>query len=1042
MPRLPSDQAARDRFTLEWSVNLAVVANAGSGKTTAISNRLAAMALSAPGADALARTAVVTYTKKAAAQIGQRARAALFGRMAAEGRPDVEALARLDRVFFGTIHSFCLLLARRHGSALGVHLNPTLVAEDEDPHWQDFLEQDPMTFESLDGRQVDAFLRHAPLDRIFDLAKDLDAGTARRLAACRPAPLPPGPAPQVLAEILDTAPARKGRGAEALARNKEAAVEWNRRFHGDSDPLRMLVAEGKAAGIEDLFRRLLAPLKDWLAEAGGVLAAELSQRYRAWRLDRGIQTYADQIETALSILDDAQMLERIRAEGWRVVLDEAQDTDPKQFAVLVEISRPPGAAQGTWPDGGGVAPRPGHFCMVGDAQQGIYSTRADIKNFQRHVAAFERGSGCEKLTFGVTFRAPRRTVRLLNETLPAAFGAGREHNLGRPPKEGAPAPCLQVPYEPLVPGPDNVEGAAWLLPIPPAQVSGTRRVADRKLSHEARAIAAHLLGGGPASVGAARWGDICILAPRTAWLPIIRDQLEVAGIKTALQMRRNRNGDNPVYAWICGLLSVVCDPENPFEWAGVLREVFAVSDADIAEAFGGGFRWDDPDKGPKAVAEALLVMRGFVDRADIEGESLARFARGLSEACGLAEKARWVDPEGGLEDELDRLLARAAELGEEGGGPRAWLSDLLGSIDEFRAYGRPAGDAVNLMTSHSAKGLEWPVVIPVGLWRAIGARERAGLRLIGGPDGTSRVVFDNEGVGTATRDSHERERLRELVRLLYVTLTRPLTALVIPWLGDHSCEEKSFADLWRLDPSMLDPIPAGAADLPAARGTEPLGRAPAADGEPAIAKPARAFPTRILPHELAALPDAARAARHEASSDEAPSSKSGIDPLEYGVWWHETLEFLPWDGDPGGVEAHGSRAKAQAAERGFGARASEEWERLLASEPWRLMREARWTRLAEVGVFAPLEPGGWIDGVIDLVLHDPAAREVWIVDWKTNRRGAGEDDAALLRRLASEYERQLGAYGACSAAFFPGCAVRLWVYSTVAGRWSGVGPGT
>ena len=1042
MIRLPSDQAARDRFTLEWSVNLAVVANAGSGKTTAISNRLAATALSASGADALARTAVVTYTKKAAAQIGQRARAALFGRMTAEGRPDVEALARLDRVFFGTIHSFCLLLARRHGSALGVHLNPTLVAEDEDPHWQDFLEQDPMTFESLDGRQVDAFLRHAPLDRIFDLAKDLDAGTARRLAACRPAPLPPGPAPQVLAEILDTVPARKGRGAEALARNKEAAVEWNRRFYGDSDPLRMLVAEGKAGGIEDMFRRLLAPLKGWLAEAGGVLAAELSQRYRAWRLDRGIQTYADQIETALSILDDAPMLEKIRAEGWRVVLDEAQDTDPKQFAVLVEISRPPGAAQGTWPDGGGVAPRPGHFCMVGDAQQGIYSRRADIKNFQRHVAAFERGSGCEKLTFGVTFRAPRRTVRLLNETLPAAFGAGREHNLGRPPKEGAPASCLQVPYEPLVPGPDNIEGAAWLLPIPPAHVSGTRRVADRKLSHEARAIAAHLLGGGPASVGAARWGDICILAPRTAWLPIIRDQLEAAGIKTALQMRRNRNGDNPVYAWICGLLSVVCDPENPFEWAGVLREVFAVSDADIAEAFAGGFRWDDPDKGPKAVAEALLVMRGFVDRADIEGESLARFARGLSEACGLAEKARWVDPEGGLEDELDRLLARAAELGEEGGGPRAWLSDLLGSIDEFRAYGRPAGDAVNLMTSHSAKGLEWPVVIPVGLWRAIGAREPSGLRLIGGPDGTSRVVFDNEGVGADTRDSHERERLRELVRLLYVTLTRPLTALVIPWSGDSPCEEKSFADLWRLDPEMLDPIPAAAAALPAVRGAQTLGRAPAADGEPKVAKPARAFPTRILPHELAALPDAARAARHEASSDEPPASKSGIDPLEYGVWWHETLELVPWDGDQGCVEAHGSRAKAQAAERGFGARASEEWDRLLASEPWRLMREARWTRLAEVGVFAPLEPGGWIDGVIDLVLHDPAAREVWIVDWKTNRRGAGEDDAALLRRLASEYERQLGAYGACSAAFFPGCAVRLWVYSTVAGRWSGVGPGS
>ena len=71
MNRPPSDQAARDRFTNEWGVNLAVVANAGSGKTTAISERLAAMALSDEGAEMLRRTTVVTYTKKAAAQIGQ-----------------------------------------------------------------------------------------------------------------------------------------------------------------------------------------------------------------------------------------------------------------------------------------------------------------------------------------------------------------------------------------------------------------------------------------------------------------------------------------------------------------------------------------------------------------------------------------------------------------------------------------------------------------------------------------------------------------------------------------------------------------------------------------------------------------------------------------------------------------------------------------------------------------------------------------------------------------------------------------------------------
>ena len=102
------------------------------------------------------------------------------------------------------------------------------------------------------------------------------------------------------------------------------------------------------------------------------------------------------------------------------------------------------------------------------------------------------------------------------------------------------------------------------------------------------------------------------------------------------------------------------------------------------------------------------------------------------------------------------------------------------------------------------------------------------------------------------------------------------------------------------------------------------------------------------------------------------------------------------------------------------------------------MRDPRWTRLAEAGIFAELSPDSWIDGVIDLVLHDPAAGELWIVDWKTNRRREGEDDKSLLRRLAAEYAGQLAAYGTSAAAFFPGSAVRLWVYSTVAGAWTRV----
>jgi ATP-dependent exoDNAse (exonuclease V) beta subunit len=592
---------------------------------------------------------------------------------------------------------------------------------------------------------------------------------------------------------------------------------------------------------------------------------------------------------------------------------------------------------------------------------------------------------------------------------------------------------LQVDYVNLVAAPASIDGAVWRLPITPG--SGKQPV-DARLSDEARQLAAFLAEHGPASVGAATGGDICIVAPRKDWLDLVRDQLSVAKVKTALQMRRNRNGDNPVYAWVCGILAVVCDPDNTFEWVGVLRELFSISDAVIAGALAGrGFRWQEPGDYPRPIADAVGVLTPLIDLADVEEGSLVDFALRLSAACGLREKARAADPDGGLEDELTRILAGACEIAMTGGGPRAWLRSLLGAIDEYRPSGRPSSDAINLTTSHSAKGLEWPVVIPVGLGRPIMTKREGGLRIVAERGGGSRVAYDPASVPAEARDSLERARLRELVRLLYVTLTRPKTTLVIPWSGAKA-EKNSFAEIWAFDAGSLPAVPEGdpaPEPVPAGAGA---GLPEAENGAPPVPASVRPFPRRILPHGLAAAPDPARAALHESSVDLPQVVKAAPDPLEYGIWWHETLEFMPWDGDVAAIEAHGNASLARAAQQGFAERAGEEWTRLLGSDSLRTIREARWTRLAEAGIFAPLAPDGWIDGVIDLVLHDAGAREVWIIDWKTNRRGAGEDDPALLGRLCAEYRGQLSAYGACASGFFPGCRVRLWVYSSVAGTWS------
>lgn len=1046
-----ADQAARDRFRDEWHRNFAVSANAGSGKTTAISERLAAMALGPEGSRLLAKTAVVTFTKKAAAQIGQRARAVLLRRVEEAGGRDLAPLDHLERSFFGTIHSFCLKLAQTYGQTLGINLNPEVVTEDgDDALWEAFIEQDEMRFASLPPEQLAAFLRHTPLEGIFALARELDDATARRFSKRTPGRAP-GPSEAVLEEILAVASKRKD-SLPKIAANQRAAREWLRAWREEARYLPLIAPDGTAGGMPDLFDRFFAPLKNWLAEAGAVLAAELAGRYRAWRFERGVQTYADQIDAAMAVLRDRAILERIRAEGWRVILDEAQDTDPQQFAVLVEIARPAGSELGAWPGTPAAeGPRAGHFCLVGDGQQAIYGSRADIRNFLRHTQAFERGDGGELLNFSVTFRAPRAVVGLLNATLPAAFGEGRPHNSGLPPEEGAPAPFLQVPYEPLVPGPGNADGRTLRLSlrVPEPAPEGV----DAWQAEEIRQLAAHFKRHGPAGVGAREWGDVCVIAPRNGWLLEAKKGFEAAGLKVALQTRRNRNGDNPAYAWLAGLLAVVCDPDDAFEWTGVLREIFGVSDALLAAELRGrgaeGFAWSEPAAHDGAAAEPLRValeaLRPFVLKSHDEGVALGGFVAELVKATRLEAKAWLIDPGGGVAGELERLLAEAAELGLEGAGPREWREALVARINDGRPAGKPTRDAINLLTSHSSKGLEWPVVVTLGLWRDLRPVAARGLRVIPDAGGEPRVYFDSASVPAETKDARERERLRELTRLLYVTLTRPREALVLPWGDGFGGKPKgsSFAELWAVDWSRVPEW----ADVEAALADEAdeSERAGSDEGEqlsfpnellrtPAPSLPRR-LPTRLLPHQLAHKPDAVRTARHESTLEEpAGGAARGDEAVDYGLWWHETLEFFPWHSGDATVAAHGVRRLLAAEGLGFGERARREWTAWLASETRCTLEDARWTRQAELAVFAPLGPDAWMDGVMDLVLHDAVAKEVWVLDWKTNRRRSRETDPEILARLSQEYAPQLKAYATSLRGAFPEARVRAWIYSTAAAK--------
>lgn len=1058
--RQPVDQAARDCFRREWRKNFAVSANAGSGKTTAISERLASMALDPEGAEALRRTAVVTYTVKAAEEIAERARERLLQKLAADGDAagaGLAALEHLERAFFGTLHSFCLKLAREHGLESGLDPAPEVLGneEDVDAVWEDFLAEDAMEFTVLDEGRLAALFRHVELEAVFDQAKTLEAKQAKALMQRAPAGAPAAPAWGEW-EVLQSLPA-KGAGKANILGSQEKARDWRARYEAAEADVFLGIYEpdGKSAALVEAARRWMAPLLAWVAPAAGAVAGELAMRFQEYRRTRGVQTYADQVAAARALLEKPETLEQVRREGWRVILDEAQDTDEAQFFVLVEISRPPGAKSGSWP-GEGAPPRPGHFCMVGDGQQAIYSSRASVRTFQRFLEAFDGGEAGDRLSFEVTFRAPGAVVELLNATLPEAFSAKHDYNRGLPAAEGADEPCLQVPYQPLRAGPNNLEGAVRRIELQGMPAKKPGKGDAEYFQEEMRQVAAWLRGNGPAGAGVKEWGDLCVLLPRNGWMDAAVNALQAEGLKVSRQSKRMPAGAQAAYAWMAGLMAVCCFPDDDYEWLGVLRTVFGVSDRVLAveKRRVGRFDWETPERHVEPVRAALAALRASLMSVDDENVLLDVWAGRLIADCGLVARARALDPAGGIERELDRLQGEARLLAGDGVSPREWWKKLLRGRRSDAKPGRAERDAINLMTCHSAKGLEWPAVLVPGMWRKVSFETSSGLQILPGAGGEPNVYLKAGYIPAETREARERERKRELVRLLYVTLTRARRTLLVPWGEDMAAApDQSMASLWKHNLCML-PV-AGEREVTSGQtsksGADLVSSPPQ---EANVMKPdqqagvsdcprpdqkggadhegGRLF-RRVLPHQLAHAMDVPRAAsREDADGLEAIAAVAATDPIAYGLWWHETMEFLPWEVDLRGLQSYGELRLREAGLIGAATRAEVEWKQLARSSAWREIADARWMRQAELSVLAPMENGtDWMDGVMDLVLHDEREREVWVVDWKTNRRAHSETEAGMLRRLEAEYAPQLKAYAMSLRRIFPECRVRAFVFSTV-----------
>src|SRR5882757_5112988 len=363
----PRDECVRARFASELDRNFSVVASAGSGKTTGIIERILSIARSPNAAEILPRLVVVTFTNRAADEMQQRTRQALLQENLGQ-----EVQTAFNRAFFGTIHAFCMKLLTDFGHYLGLPAPLELVTEDDDL-WQEFAQNQTRIGRSLGGKDRAMLLRFVQARDLMELAR------RARSAVLQVPGLSPCP-PLDFAEIYS----QSDKGNDNISKSQAELCEWEKRCAGDWDYLRWPVCFTAAnARFTQLWQEKFAPLREWVCDAATCVAAEVQSDYLDFRLDHGVVTYGDQIALAQRLLEHPAAAQRIREGNFRVILDEAPDTEPLQFSVLLEATSPP-EAKGVWLQDRRLPPRAGHFCMVGDFQQSIYWERADL-NYYRAV---------------------------------------------------------------------------------------------------------------------------------------------------------------------------------------------------------------------------------------------------------------------------------------------------------------------------------------------------------------------------------------------------------------------------------------------------------------------------------------------------------------------------------------------------------------------------------------------------------------------------------------------------------------------------------
>ena len=778
-------------------------------------------------------------------------------------------------------------------------------------------------------------------------------------------------------------------------------------------------------------RRKAVACRDRTAALITIADAVLS-RYQAMKDRRGQLDYDDLIDKALALLgaQGAAWVHYKLDQGIdHVLIDEAQDTSPKQWEIIARLTAEFFA-------GSGARLIRRTIFAVGDEKQSIFSFQgAAPREFAVMHHRFEKLSKAAEhefrhVRFRHSFRSGPNVLGAVDAIFarPEAF-AGLSAEVANTVHESLPdaAPGLVEIWELIKPA-SKREIEAWDAPFDQLTETSPQVRLAAKIAKNVKAWMKQ----------GSRAGDVLVLVRQRgplfeAIIRALKDlQIPVAGADRLVLTEHIAVMDLMVLA------DALLLPDDDLALATVLKSpLFGFDDADLFD-----LAWKRKSslraalrakaQGNARFAEALAKLEHFGEWA--HEMPFTFYARVLGRAGGRKRFLARLGHE--ADDALDEFLNLALDYERRKTpslqGFLAWLRAAQTDVKRDMEITR---DEVRVMTVHGAKGLEAPIVVIADTTTAPAGPPQRQPRLLSLPGATAQApnclvwagakATDTAPV-SAARDCVRQEAEAEYRRLLYVAMTRAIDRLVI--CGAEGERARPQGCWWDLVFAALKP-PLSVEDddgdgkvwryrkLPVAAESRVihLPQPVAADGRPPwldADAPTEPPPIRLL--SPAAAYDEAAPRRAWASSSGEERDKA----LARGTLVHRLLQSLP--DIPKAARADAARRYLARSAATFSA---EERETIVA-QLGRLLEDPRFSELFAPSSRAEIPIVGWLNGgtvaVSGQVDRLAVTRDaVLITDYKTNRPAP-----RCLTEVPPAYVAQLALYRAVLGELYPDKHIR------------------